>query len=113
MPPAKRAQSKTRVRAHTRTTQTGRTTRVRSHSRTVTAWQQAGIAWAGTAATGATTLALVLELGFTLISAVVMLLTALVGALAIAATAKASKPRRRIRAKARSGRRPATRGRRR
>lgn len=113
MPPAKRATGKARVRAHTRTSQTGRTYRVRSHSRTVTAWQQAGMAWAGTAATGATTLALVVELGLTLISAVLILVTALVGSLAVAATAKASKPRRRIRAKAQSGRRPATRGKRR
>jgi hypothetical protein len=82
---------------------------VRAHSRTVTAWQQAGIAWAGTAASGATTLALVVELGLTLVSSVLMLLTALIGALAVAATAKASKLRRRIRAKTR---RPAARRRR-
>lgn len=111
MPPAKRTTTskKARVRAHTRTTQTGRTVHVRSHSRTVTAWRQAGIAWAGTAASGATTLALVVELGFTLLSAVLMLATALVGSLAVAATARASKPRRRMRAKTRAGRRPAAR----
>ena len=109
MPPTKRTQQttgKTRVRQHTRTTQTGRTVKVRSHDRTITAWKQAGIAWAGTAASGATTLALVFELGFTLISGIVMLLTALIGSLAVMATAKATQPQRKMRAKTKARRRP-------
>lgn len=105
MPPAKpkKAPSKTnrttRVRQHSRTTQTGKRVHVKSHNRTITAWQQAGIAWAGTAATGATTLAMVVEFGFALISTIVLLLTLLLGVLATAATAKASAPRRKMRAK--------------
>lgn len=98
----------TRVRSHMRN---GR--RVRSYSQTRQAWQQAGIAWAGTAASGATTLALVVQLGFALVSAIAVILTVLLGAWTASATAKATAPRRRMRAKTRprpaARKRPATR----
>src|SRR5262249_11593095 len=71
MPPKKRppARGKARVGGYTRRDGT----RVRSHNRTVNPWRDAGVAWAGTAATGATTAALVFELGLTLISTVAIL----------------------------------------
>ncbi|MEV5707266.1 hypothetical protein [Actinoallomurus sp. NPDC052274] len=102
LPPKKKPSSgSTRVRSHTRTTQSGRRVKVRSHDRTITAWRQAGVAWAGTAASGTTALAMVLEFGFTLVSGIFMVLTALIGSLAVLATAKATAPQRRMHAKTR------------
>jgi hypothetical protein len=93
------------VRVHSYTRSDG--TRVRAHGRTMAAWKQAGLAWAGTTASGLTAAALVLELGFTLISVVALLLTVLLGILSAKLTAKATRPQRTMRAKAQT--RPAAR----
>lgn len=88
----------TSVRGHRRTTASGRTTKVRSHSRSA-AWRQAGAAWAGAGVSGVTTLAVVLQFGFTLISTIFLVLTVLLGMLGAKATARATRPQRRMRAK--------------
>jgi hypothetical protein len=103
MPPAKK---NVNVHGHTMRTASGKVVRRKGHTRTVDTWKQAGVAWAGAAGSGAITLALVVELGFALISTVCMILTAVLGTLAVILSAKASKPRRRMRAKTR---RPTTR----
>lgn len=79
----------TRVRSYNRLDGT----KVRSHNRSAE-WRKAGAAWSSTAASGAVSLALVTELGFTLISAVVMLATVLIGALAVTLTQRAAAPHR-------------------
>lgn len=83
-------------------------TKVRSHDRRAE-WKKAAAAWSTTAAAGTVSAALVAELGFTLISAVAMVLTALVLALAVALTRKLNEPKRKMRAKTRkpAPRRPA------
>lgn len=86
----------TRVRNYTRSDGT----KVRSHDRRL-AWKKAAAAWSGTAASGALSVALVLELGFTIISALAMLLTAIIGALAVKYSQQMAAPRRRMRANTR------------
>lgn len=103
MPPAKK---NVHVHGHTMRTASGKVVRRKGHTRTTETWKQAGVAWAGAAGSGAITLALVVELGFAVISAVCMILTAVLGTLAVILSQKASKPRRRMRAKTR---RPAAR----
>ncbi|MFV2172385.1 hypothetical protein ACFHW2_11615 [Actinomadura sp. LOL_016] len=90
MPPAKRT---TNVRSHTRRDGT----RVRSHNRE-NAWRQAGAAWAGVGVSTVTTLALVFEMGLTIVSTFALVITALVGLAAVAATQKATKNKRKMRA---------------
>lgn len=80
-----------RVRAHTRADGT----RVKAHSRNLSAWKKAGGAWVCTGASLATSVALVAELGFTIVGAVAMILTAVIGALAVGLTTRAAKPKRR------------------
>ncbi|TDD27355.1 hypothetical protein E1287_34630 [Actinomadura sp. KC06] len=106
MPPAKRT---TRVRSHTRSDGT----KVKSHNREA-AVAQAKAAWAGAGISGLTTLALVFEMGFTIITAVALIITALVGWLAVRASEKATKNKRKLRSttaarRRNTGRRPAAR----
>lgn len=98
MPPRKNTTGKARVGGYTRHDGT----RVRSHQRTVNPWRDAAVAWGGTAASGATTAALVLELGLTLISTLAILLTVIIGAVAVKATNRSTKQRRTLRAKAKA-----------
>ncbi|MFE9099809.1 hypothetical protein [Actinomadura geliboluensis] len=90
MPPAKRS---TRVRSHTRKDGT----KVKSHNREA-ALAQAKAAWIGTGVSGLTTLALVVEMGLTIISTTALIITALVGWLAVHASQKATKNKRKLRA---------------
>lgn len=94
MPPAKRT-----TRVHTYTRRDG--TRVRTHNRAISEWKKAGAAWAATAGSGATTLALVTQFGLALISTLAIVLTLLLGALSASLTAKATAPKRTMRAKTR------------
>jgi hypothetical protein len=107
MPPRKQTTTTGKARVGSYTRRDG--TRVRHHQRTVNPWRDAGVAWAGAAVSGATTAAVVLELGLTLISTVAILLTVIIGAVAVKATNKATKQRRtmRTRAKASPRSRPA------
>ncbi|MBC6458446.1 hypothetical protein [Actinomadura sp. HBU206391] len=91
--------AKRTARVHSYTRRDG--TRVRSHNRAMSEWKQAGAAWAATAGSGATTLALVTQLGLALISTLAIVLTLLLATLATHLTEKASKPRRTMRAKTR------------
>lgn len=90
MPPEKRT---TRVRSHTRRDGT----KVHSHNREA-AMAQAKAAWVGTGISGLTTIALVLEMGLTIISTIALVLTALLGLLAVHASQKATKNKRKLRA---------------
>lgn len=90
MPPAKRT---TRVRSHTRKDGT----KVKSHNREA-AVAQAKAAWAGAGVSGLTTLALVLEMGFTIISTAALIITALLGWAAVYASQRAAKNKRKMRA---------------
>lgn len=92
----------TRVRTHTRTSATGKAVRVRSHSRTMSEWRKAGVAWLGAAGSGATTLALVVEAGFALVSVAALLLTLVLSLVAGVLTEKASASKRKMRAKVRA-----------
>ncbi|WP_141576090.1 hypothetical protein [Actinomadura sp. WMMA1423] len=108
MPPAKRT---TRVRSHTRSDGT----KVKSHNREA-ALAQAKAAWAGAGVSGLTTLALVVEMGFTIISTTALIITALLGWLAVYATQRTAKNKRKIRAtrataRRNTGRRTTTRSR--
>ncbi|MCW2919144.1 MAG: hypothetical protein JWN52_7212 [Actinomycetia bacterium] len=73
-------------------------TKVRSHDRSV-AWKRAAAAWAGAGISGVTTLGLVFELGMTLISTLALVLTALLGFIAVKASQHAAKNRMQMRAK--------------
>lgn len=84
-----------RVGSHTRTTSSGKTTRVRTHSRNAEAWREAGKAWVGVAASGAITVALVLQMGLQLVSTVAIIVTAILTVVAGAATTKAVRPQKR------------------
>lgn len=107
MPPARRT---TNVRGHTRRDGT----RVHSYNRQ-DAWRQAGAAWAGAGISGLTTLALVFEMGLTIISTLALVITAILGLLAVVASQKATKNKRKLRstikARKRAGRRGGGRGR--
>lgn len=103
MPPAKRT---SHVRGHTRKDGT----KVKSHNREA-ALAQAKAAWIGTGVSGLTTLALVLEMGLTIISTIALIITALVGWAAVHATQKATKNKRKMRASVKARKRPASRGR--
>lgn len=94
MPPAKRT---VHVRSHMRNGK-----KVRSYSQQRDAWKKAGIAMGSAGASGTLAVASVLELGFTLISTIAVILTALLSMWAAQATAKAAQPRRTTRSKARS-----------
>ena len=102
MPPAKRT---TRVRRHTRSNGT----KVRSHNREA-ALAQAKAAWIGTGVSGLTTLALVVEMGFTIISTTALIITALLGWLAVYASQRTTKNKRKLRANTAARRRNTSRG---
>jgi 4-hydroxybenzoate polyprenyltransferase len=72
---------KSRVRKHRRRLSSGKRVNVRSHTRTNT-WRGAKKAWIATGIGGVTTLALLLEAGFALISGIAIVITALCGLLA-------------------------------
>lgn len=84
----------TRVGSYTRADGTS----VRSHSRE-NQWRQAAGAWVGAGASGALSLALVADLGFTIISGLAMLLTALIAAGALMATERVTRKQRTMRRK--------------
>lgn len=98
MPPKKRTG---RVRKYTRRDGTD----VRSHNRQM-AWKQAGAAWAGAGISGITTLALVFEFGMTLISTVMLVLTALLGFAAVTASKHATANKRKLRATIKARKQP-------
>ncbi len=102
MPPAKRPppQRATKVRAHYRAG-----TRVKSHNRKL-AWMDARAAWGGAAVSGVTTLGLLAQMGVTLLSTVALIITALLGLLAVLASEQSTKNHKRIKAAARK-RKPA------
>lgn len=106
MPPS--GQRRTRVRSHTRRDGT----RVRSHRRRVS-WAPAAAAWSGAGVASATSLALLVELGFVLVSTLALVLTAALGTIAVRASKRASANRRKMRSYARSGGKKHTRKRRR
>lgn len=101
MPPARKSTPPrtTTVRAHTRWDGT----KVKSHNRQL-AWQQARAAAVGAGISGVTSLALVVEFGFTLLSTIAIVLTALLGLLAVVASEKATANKRKMRAKAKARR---------
>jgi hypothetical protein len=88
-------------------------TKVGAHSRDNNQWKQAGAAWASAGASGAVSLALVAELGFTVLSGLAMLLTALFAAGALLLTEKATRKQRTLRRKIDRNRGRSTRARRR
>ncbi len=88
----------TTVHQHFRRTRTGTTT-VREHDRQINPWKQAGAAWASAGASGAVSLAMVAELGFTIVSSLAILLTALIAAAALMATEKATRKQRAMKRK--------------
>lgn len=101
-PPPRRGQrpsgastGRTRVGSYTK----GDGTRVGAHSRTNNQWKQAGAAWASAGASGAVSLAMVAELGFTVLSGLAMLLTALFAAGALMLTEKATRKQRAMKRK--------------
>ncbi|MFD0854163.1 hypothetical protein ACFQ07_18140, partial [Actinomadura adrarensis] len=90
MPPAKRS---AHVRSHTRKDGT----KVKSHNRDA-AVAQAKAAWVSTGVSGLTTVALVLEMGLTILSTTALVVTALLGWLGVWASQKATKNKRKMRA---------------
>lgn len=90
----------TRVHEHYRTTASGKQARVRSHIRKIQ-WKQAGAAWAGAGVSGLTCLGMFLQFGFALLGTIFLILTLVLGAVAMILSGEASKKKRRMIAKAR------------
>lgn len=74
-------------------------TKVKSHNREL-AWKQARAAWAGVGVSGLTTVALIAELGLGIVSAIALILTALITWVAVLASQKANGNSRKMRAAA-------------
>lgn len=72
-------------------------TKVKAHNREL-AWKQARAAWVGVGISGITTMALIAELGLGLVSAVALILTALITWMAVMASQKANGNKRKLRA---------------
>lgn len=91
-----------RVRAHTRADGT----KVKAHSRNLAAWKKAGGAWVGAGASGVTCAGIIVQFGFTTISGIFIVLTALMtlilGGVAKSLTKKARGGSRRRKAPRRS-----------
>jgi hypothetical protein len=85
---------KTTVRGHTRTSASGKVIKVSRHSRTIGQWKEAAVAWSSTGASGTLAIASLIELGFTLVSTICLVLTVLLAAWSVKATTKVARKRR-------------------